>query len=239
MIKKLKEKIKLGMEGDVNRVEWVEKILKELPSGLKILDVGAGEQRFKNFCSHLEYVSQDFGKYEGRGDNKGLQTGNWDQGELNLVSDILEIPVPDGSFDVILCTEVFEHIPEPVLAIQEFSRILKKGGYLILTSPFVSGTHFSPFYFYSGFSRYFYEEFLTRNRFEIIEIKNNGNFYQFLAQEIRRLPFIARTYEKDRLRFWEYPILLLIILILRRWSKKGNSSAEFLCFGFFVRAIKK
>jgi 2-polyprenyl-3-methyl-5-hydroxy-6-metoxy-1,4-benzoquinol methylase len=32
---------------------------------------------------------------------------------LDYVSNILNLPVPDGSFDTFLCTEVLEHVPEP------------------------------------------------------------------------------------------------------------------------------
>ena len=78
--------------------------------------------------AHLEYVSQDFGQYDGKGDDKGLQTKKWDNTKLDIVSDITDIPVPDSSFDAIMCIEVFEHIPYPISALEEFSRILKRGG---------------------------------------------------------------------------------------------------------------
>ena len=84
--------------------------LMTIPRGYKILDAGAGELRFKPDCDHLQYVAQDFGQYEGTGD-EGLQTGEWDNSRLDIISDITEIPVDDESFDAILCSEVFEHIP--------------------------------------------------------------------------------------------------------------------------------
>lgn len=48
------------MKNEERRNEWIEKQLKSIPDGLRILDAGAGELRWKKFCSHLEYVSQDF-----------------------------------------------------------------------------------------------------------------------------------------------------------------------------------
>jgi ubiquinone/menaquinone biosynthesis C-methylase UbiE len=147
MFEKIKKIIKIGTDNDKNRVEWLRKTLKSIPSGLRILDAGAGEKRFKDFCSHLDYVSQDFAQYNGEGDKTGLQMGKWDQANLDIVSDITSMPEPDESFDAILCTEVFEHIPDPISAIKEFSRLLKRGGRLIITAPFCCGTHFAPYYF--------------------------------------------------------------------------------------------
>lgn len=66
---------------------------------------------------------------------------------MNILSDITTILELDASFDAVKCIEVFEHIPEPVKAVKEFSRILKPGGILILTAPFCSLTHFAPYYF--------------------------------------------------------------------------------------------
>jgi 2-polyprenyl-3-methyl-5-hydroxy-6-metoxy-1,4-benzoquinol methylase len=46
-----------------------------------------------------------------------------------------------------MCVEVFEHLPEPIKAVEEFARLFKPGGYLILTAPFCSLTHFAPLSF--------------------------------------------------------------------------------------------
>ncbi len=168
----------VGTQNEANRMKWVEKTLKEVPHGSRILDAGAGELKYKQYCSHLDYVSQDFAQYDGTGDGAGLQTGQWNQTKLDIVSDITEIPEEDGSFDAILCIEVFEHLPEPVKALREFSRLLKSGGHLILTAPFCSLTHFAPYHFYSGFNRYFYQEHLSEFNFEIKKIDANGNYFE-------------------------------------------------------------
>ena len=150
----------VGDHNQADRDVWIEKQLKALNDGVRILDAGAGEQKYKKYCSHLDYVSQDFGQYDGVGDSKGLQTEKWDQRSLDIICDITKIPQPDRSFDAILCLEVLEHLPEPILAIKEFNRILKSGGKLILTAPFCSLTHYSPYHFYSGFNSYFYKKHL-------------------------------------------------------------------------------
>jgi SAM-dependent methyltransferase len=160
----------VGRGNQQNREIWLEKTLQKIPDNARILDAGAGEQKYKKYCSHLQYNSQDFAQYDGKGDGSGLQTGSWDQSQLDIISDIIHIPEPDSSFDAIMCIEVFEHLPEPIKAIQEFARLLKPGGHLIITAPFCTLTHFAPYHFYTGFNRYFYQEHLPKSGFEIREL---------------------------------------------------------------------
>ena len=121
----------VGTTNKAVREEWLSNTLKKLPDGLRLLDAGAGELANKKFCGHLDYISQDFCQYEGTGDSRGLQAGSWDTKKIDIVGDITNIPEADESFDVILCTEVLEHLPNPVEALLEFQRLLKKNGTLI------------------------------------------------------------------------------------------------------------
>lgn len=51
------------------------------------------------------------------------------------VGDVLALPFPDASFDIVLCTEVIEHTPDAATAIGELARVLRPGGTLVLTTP--------------------------------------------------------------------------------------------------------
>lgn len=225
----------VGTTNEANRVAWIEQTLKKIPVGLTILDAGAGECQFKKFCSHLKYVAQDFAQYEGKGD-AGLHTGKWDNSKLDIVSDITEIPLPDASVDAIMCTEVLEHVPDPVRVLHEFKRLLKPGGYLLITAPFTSLTHFAPYHFASGLSRYFYEHHFKALNLTILELQENGNFFEFVAQENRRIKQIASSYAKTKLTLLDRLIIHLNLSVLQRLSNRDKGSSELLCFGIHVFA---
>lgn len=229
----------IGKNNVFNREEWLKNTIKKIPEDSMILDAGAGELKYKKYCSHLNYISQDFNKYDGKGDERGLQTKKWDLSKIDIISDISSIPKPDEYFDAIMCIEVFEHIPNPVLAIKEFFRLLKPGGHLIITAPFCSLTHFAPYHFYSGFNRYFYKKHLPDNGFKIIELVSNGNYFEYLAQEIRRIPATVDKYRKfKKLNIIDLFILKKSLSILEKINRNQKDSNELLCFGYHVYAKK-
>lgn len=219
-----------------DRNKWLQETLTALPAGLRILDAGAGELRNKPFCSHLNYVSQDICQYEGSGDAKGLQTGTWNTSQIDIVCDIADIPEPAASFDIILCSEVFEHLPDPLKALDEFSRLLKPGGKLIVTAPFGSLVHFAPYHYSTGFSRYWYEYHYPLRGLEILELSSNGDWFAFAKQELLRLPSAARSYH-DWCWPLAYPVAMigLLYFALRGKSKKADDLA---CFGWHSIAVK-
>jgi SAM-dependent methyltransferase len=47
------------------------------------------------------------------------------------------LPFRDEQFDFVICTQVFEYLPEPALAVAEIRRVLRKGGVLFLSAPSV------------------------------------------------------------------------------------------------------
>lgn len=228
----------VGTHNEYSRTTWVEKTLGGFPEGLSILDAGAGESQYKKHCQHLKYTSQDFGQYEGDGNGKGLQTRKWDNSKIDILSDICSIPVSDESFDIVMCTEVLEHVIDPQKALLELNRILKKGGYLLITAPFCSLTHFAPFHYSAGFSKYFYEDFCQRNNYKLLELTPNGNYFEYIAQELRRLTHVAETYTKERLSKTDVDAVNILLNSLQNLSDKDTISNELLCFGYHFLAKK-
>jgi hypothetical protein len=129
-------------------------------------------------------------------------------------------------------------LPDPIRAIKEFSRLLKKNGQLIITAPFCSLTHFAPYHFSTGFNTYWYEKHLPECGFKIEEISRNGNFFEYIAQEVYRIPSISKRYSGSKPNPPELLIMLILQRMLLRFSKKDKGSSELLCFGYHIQARK-
>ncbi|MBN1490090.1 MAG: class I SAM-dependent methyltransferase [Phycisphaerae bacterium] len=229
----------VGTHNQATREAWLETALQAIPSGSRILDAGAGEGRYRPLCAHLDYVGQDLAGYDGRGDGEALHAGSWDCSGVDIVSDITAIPEADASFDAVMCIEVLEHVPNPVEALRELARLLRSGGTLIVTAPFCALTHQSPYFFQTGFSRYYYEHWLEWLGVEVEEITLNGNYFEYLGQELRRLPAIAERYAGAKMPREAIQEIEAVIQRLGLLSVQDQGSAELLAFGLHVRGRKR
>jgi SAM-dependent methyltransferase len=227
-----------GRTNEARRDAWLQRNLMAIPAGSVLLDAGAGTQRCSRFCTHLKYVSQDFCRYDGEGDTTGLQSGVFDYGRTDIVSDITSIPREDASFDAIMAIEVLEHLPDPLSALREFERLLRPRGHLLLTAPFCSLTHQAPYHFTSGFNSKWYTLHLPALGFRILDLESNGNFFEFLAQEIRRSGDVARRYATTRPTWCERLAMGATLRMMGRVSQQDKGSAELLCYGYHVHAVK-
>jgi len=226
----------------LNRDEWVKNQAKALPAGALVLDVGAGSCPYRRFFTHCQYKTQDFSQLQ----PDQLRYGRY--GQIDYVCDASSIPVDAGTFDAIICTEMLEHVPEPVKVLHEFGRILKPGGRLILTAPLGSGLHQEPHHYYGGYTPYWYQHFLPDAGFRDIRIDANGGFFLFFSQEaIRflRLSIPTRIPKSvwGKLAWapvWLLllPILGLLVPLIGSAIDKYDLSRQF-TVGYHVTAVKK
>jgi SAM-dependent methyltransferase len=126
-------------------------------------------------------------------------------------------------------------VPEPTHALDEFTRLLKPGGRLILTAPFASNVHMAPYYFCSGFSKYWYQHHLELRGFTIETLVANGDWYALLRQEISRLGGMERQRGN-----WVWPLAYAYAMLgLAYFALRGNRTAEDMaCFGWQCVAVK-
>jgi len=170
----------------VLRDRWVRGRAASVAAGSRVLDVGAGSAPYREFFSHCRYFTHDFVQLDPGQLLHGAYT------KVDYVSDAASIPVDSGSFDAVLCTEVLEHVPEPIKVIREISRVLRPGGKLILTAPLGSGIHQEPFHFYGGYTTYWYERFLAEAGFEAIRVEPNAGSFRAFSQEALRFVLTSR-----------------------------------------------
>jgi ubiquinone/menaquinone biosynthesis C-methylase UbiE len=156
------------------RDAWVAAQAAVLPPGARVLDLGAGPCRYAELFRHCRYVATDFA----HSPNAFRQ--------LDVVADIAHSPFGDAAFDAILCTEVLEHLANPVAAVADMARLLHSSGKVLLTAPLGSGLHQMPHHYYGGFTPVWYRSVLTRFGFRDIRIEANGGFYKHYGQESQR-----------------------------------------------------
>ena len=225
----------------VNRDRWVAEQAACLPAGARVLDMGAGSCPYRSLFAHCRYETQDFA---GLLDNQ-LRYGGY--GKIDYRCDIASVPVADGEFDAILCTEVLEHVREPIKVVQEMARILKPGGRVMLTAPLGSGIHQQPYHYYGGYTPYWYRDFLGAAGFSQIRVEANAGSFRFFAQEAIRFVQTTRPFKLSMplplellwLPLWALlaPLLALAIPVICRFLDRFDREQRF-TVGYHVTAIK-
>jgi SAM-dependent methyltransferase len=121
--------------------QFVSRAAAATAPGSSVLDAGAGDCRYRRFFADRNYESADFCQVEKQ------------YAPVTYVCDLAQIPVSDANYDLVLCTQVLEHVSEPRGVLREFARVLKPGGQLWLTAPLFYEEHEVPFDFYR-YTRY-------------------------------------------------------------------------------------
>ncbi len=225
-----------------NRDLWVAAQAAKVSRGARVLDIGAGSAPYRSLFSHCDYRTQDFAALN----YNQLRDGHY--GQIDIVCDAKEIPVANESFDVVLCTEVLEHHPEPITLIFEFARILSNNGVLLLTAPLGSGIHQEPYHYYGGYTPYWYRRFLSEAGFSDITIEPNEGSFRHYAQESIRFMQMTRPFslgmpwlaELAWLPCWLMllPVLAGLIPLVAKLLDRFDREKRF-TVGYHVRALKR
>lgn len=119
----------------------------------------------------------------------------------------------DGEFDLVLCTQVLEHVPRPWDAMSEFRRVLRPGGKLILTVPHLSAMHEVPHDYYR-FTRFGLQTLCDRAGLRILELHEVGGLVAFLSHGLS-YSLTSATASVPGLRWIAWGLNLLLIQVAR------------------------
>jgi len=147
----------------------------------RLLDVGCGQRPYEKtfFASATQYIGADYLS---------------DRSRPDVVCSATALPFPENEFDTVASTEVLEHVGEPLVALNEMRRVLKPGGYLILSTPMYWPRHDLPYDFF----RYPYDGLLhlvKASGLDLTKLFNRGRSYAFLGQVLQHVqPFSSRSF---------------------------------------------
>lgn len=137
-----------------------------LTQDMCIYDIGCGDKPFSDVLSGKvkEHIGVD------------IEDGFYDKKHIDLIGSAYAVPVEDGVADVIISTQVIEHLERPQDALQEAARILKKDGLLLISFPFLYPIHADPQDF-TRFTEFAMEGHLKKHGFSIVEQTRIGGFW--------------------------------------------------------------
>jgi SAM-dependent methyltransferase len=180
-----------GIPNEPFQRNWVEGQLRHIrqqeTGHLRCLDVGAGQSPFRDFivCWGRVYLSNDFNGYIPSEQEIGQQNKSWEYFKHTYVCDVLDIPEHE-KFDILLCTEVLEHVPDPVAAFKKLASLCVPNGLLIITVPLHSLIHQAPYYFSAGLSPYWFQFQSDSEQVEVLNLAIYGDYSDFIQQEFQR-----------------------------------------------------
>jgi len=122
-----------------------------------VLDVGCGKKPYESLFSCDEYVGLEVDTPENR-----------ERKVADLFYDGGRFPVQNASFDCVVCNQVFEHVFNPGDFLSEISRVLKPGGGLLMTVPFVWDEHEQP-YDYARYSSFGLKFVVEKHGFKVVD----------------------------------------------------------------------
>mgnify|MGYP001606918464 CR=1 FL=1 len=151
--------------------EAVRDFANTISSDAVVLDVGCGMKPYRSLWKTKHYIGIDV---------KG--GGLKDQAKkADKYFDGQNIPYTAKKFDVVIATEVLEHVEFPEKLLQEVQRVLKPKGKLFLTMPFVWPEHGIPFDF-QRYTSFKHRKILSKCGFKTLSVKSTTGAFGTCGQ---------------------------------------------------------
>jgi SAM-dependent methyltransferase len=153
---------------------------------------------------------------------------------VDVVGDAHAMPFAGETFDLIVATEVLEHLHSPHKAIAEMHRVLKKGGRLLLTTRFIIPIHDAPndFYRYTEYGL----RYLLAN-WDILELEEEFPPKNTIAVLIQRMG-LNKNLRGGKIARVFFLVLARCVYYLPTFSRSTNGHHA-ITSGYYVFAAKK
>lgn len=189
----------------------LDKIISQYQTKEKVLEIGS-----RGKPSYTKYFPNRIGVdiKEGLG--------------VNTVASVYELPFDNNQFDLVLCIAVLEHLENPQKAIQEMRRVLKIGGKIIVSVPFLFPIHDAPGDYWR-FTKFGLKK-LFSEYWEIEKLCAETNTQEMFAVLLQRLAY------QTNLKFNR--ILKVFIFLIARLIQKMPNFIKTV-FGDITKKIKE
>lgn len=212
--------------------EFYERNIRMFPKSVNILDIGGKKVRTR-------------GQFDIEKHLMNVMYANIDSStNPDYLCDGSNIPVKNNSFNVVICSEMLEHVREPTLILNEAYRILKPGGVLLICVPFLIGIHTDP-YDYGRYTDYYWRTVLKEIGFDRIIIEKQGLYYSVLMDMLKLYTYQMRKEKKPRSKILKRILYKIIsfgerkaLELEKRETVKKNSFLNSFTTGFGIIANK-
>lgn len=198
-----------------------KKVAQSLPYQGLVIDLGCGTAPYKEDILNIaeEYIGVDW------------ENSLHNQTNVDIFANICEkLPFDDGYADTVTSFQVLEHLAEPHFFLSECYRILKSGGRIFITVPFMWHVHEEP-HDYFRYTKYGLEYLLNKSGFVDIEIKENTGFWQMW---ILKFNYHTLRFAPGFLRYFWIPIWWIgqiISPILDKYDKHPQETGSYTVLG--------
>ena len=149
----------------------LELFLERYATDDRILDLGSGGSSYSRFFPNRLSVDIDPDR------------------KPDIVADAHHLPFKDNEFEVVLSTEMLEHVKNPFQVERELHRVTAPGGMLILSTRFVFPLHDTP-HDYWRYTKYGLQELFQK--WEIIELVGETQNFSTIGALLQRICFQSR-----------------------------------------------
>lgn len=179
-----------------------------------VLDYGCGSKPYRNLFECQTYIGVDV-------KNSGHDHSN---SEIDYYISENRVPLPDAQFDFVICIEVLEHVDDLDAVLNEISRLLKVGGVLLITTPFMWREHEQP-YDFRRLTSFGLLSGVENAGFEVLDISKLGcgstTLLQLLAEELNTI--IKNRLTRMLVQFLIFSIPMLFLTVITSFTKNDPS----------------